>query len=150
MKALLSQITKLRQDTGAGVMAVKKALEEAKGDSAKAKEILKKQGLAMVLKKAERETSVGRVEAYMHHDGRVGALVKITCETDFVARNSEFIKLCREVCLQVASMNPKNIDQLLGQEYIREPEKTVKDLVNEAIAKLGENIKIAEFARIEI
>ena len=146
----LSNITKLRQATGAGVLACKKALENSGGDFEKAIQILKNEGLLVAAKKASRQTLTGRVEAYTHLDGRVGALVKLSCETDFVARNEEFRRLAHELCLQVAAMNPKTVTNLLKQEYIRDQSKTVADLVNEVIAKVGENIKIEGFARIEI
>jgi elongation factor Ts len=150
MKVSLVHITKLRQTTGAGVLACKKALERSNGDFAKAIEILKKEGLAKAAKKADRVTSKGIVETYSHLDGRIGVLVKLTCETDFVARNDEFKKLAHEICLQVAAMNPKNVKILLGQEYIREPGKKIDLLIKETIAKVGENIKVAEFSRIEV
>lgn len=150
MKIQLQDITKLRQTTAAGIMDCKKALMEAKGGMEKAKAILKAKGLATAAKKAERATDVGIVEAYTHLDGRVGTLVKLTCETDFVARNVEFKKLCHELCLQVAALKPKDVKSLLKQEYIRDQSRTVLDLVNEVIAKVGENIKIGEFYRIEV
>lgn len=146
----LKDIKKLREQTGAGVVVVKNALEEAKGDLKKAKEILKKKGLAKAKKKSDRATQEGRIHAYIHAQGRVGALVEVNCETDFVARNPEFESLCQEVGMQVASMNPKDVDELMSQDYIRDPKKTIKQLITEAVAKLGENISVGRFTRYEL
>lgn len=150
MKISLDNITKLRQETGAGIMACKKALQKTGGDWEEAKKVLKKKSLALAAKKMDRETSVGRIEAYIHLDGRVGALVKLTCETDFVARGKEFKKLAHELCLQVTAMRPKSVTRLLAQEYIRDPSKKVGGLLKETIAKLGENIKVEGFERMEV
>ena len=144
-------IKKLREQTGAGVMDVKKALEEAKGDKKRALEILKSRGLEIVGKKAERTTSQGRVEAYLHgNPPSIGVLVELLCETDFVAKTPEFAALAKEVAMQIASMDPTNVEDLLKQEYIREPGKTIQDLVNEAIHKFGENIKVGRFIRYKL
>ncbi len=150
MKISLANITKLRLETSAGIMDCKKALVEAKGSMEKAKAILKQKGLAIAAKKADKKTEAGRVEAYTHLDGRAGALLKLSCETDFVSCHEEFKKLAHELCLQVTAMKPKSVADLLKQEYIREPGKTVRELLNETIVKMGENIKIEEFCRLEI
>jgi len=132
-------------------MDVKKALEEAKGDKKRALEILKSRGLEIVGKKAERTTSQGRVEAYLHgNPPSIGVLVELLCETDFVAKTPEFAALAKEVAMQIASMDPTNVEDLLKQEYIREPGKTIQDLVNEAIHKFGENIKVGRFIRYKL
>jgi len=149
-KASMDQIKKLRQQTQAGVMEAKKALEESRGDMKKAKEWLKKRGLDKAAKKADRETGEGVIETYIHTNSRVGAMVKLTCETDFVARTKEFKTLAKELAMQVASMNPKDIDELLAQDYIRDSSKKIADLVKEAIAKLGENIKVDDFCQMRI
>ena len=146
----MDQIKQLRQQTQAGVMEAKKALEESEADIKKAKAWLIKRGLDKAAKKADRETSEGIIEAYIHPGGKVGALVKLTCETDFVARTEEFKTLARELTMQVASMHPKDVDELLSQDYIRDTGKTVADLVKETIAKVGENIKIAEIKRLSV
>jgi elongation factor Ts len=146
----IKDIKKLRQQTGAGVVAAKKALEEAKGDMKKAQEIIRQKGLAKADKKSDRETKSGQVYAYVHGDGVVGALVEINCETDFVARNEEFGILCKEIAMQIVSMNPKDVKDLLAQKYIRDVQKTIQDLVKQAIAKLGENITISRFERFEL
>jgi len=144
-------IKKLREQTGAGVMDVKKALEEARGDEENALKILQSRGLEIVGKKSDRATSKGRVEYYIHGEPpTIGALVELLSETDFVAKNDEFGKLAKEIAMQVASMNPESVDELLKQEYIREAGKTVHDLLNEAIHKFGENIKINRFIRYKL
>jgi len=143
-------LKQLRDQTGAGVVAVKKALEEAKGDLTKAKAILRQKGLAKAKKKADRTTAEGQIYAYIHAGGQAGAMVELACETDFVARNNDFMTLCKEVAMQVVSMQPKNVKELLKQSYIREPEKTMVDLINNAIAKLGENIVVKRFKRFEL
>jgi len=142
-------IKQLRDKTSAGVSDVRAALQEASGDFKKAEEILKKKGFERVSKKADRVTRAGLIEAYVHQ-GRVGALVEVACETDFVARTDEFKTLAHELAMQAASMNPKGNSALLKQEYIRDPSKTIQDLINEAIAKLGENITVGRFSRFEL
>ena len=144
------QIKDLREKTQAGFADCKMALDEAKGDMKKAEEILRKKGFENAAKKSDRETGQGLVESYVHQTGKVGVLVSVLCETDFVARTDEFKHLAHEVAMQIAAMNPKDVDALLKQEYIRDGSKVINDLVTEAIAKLGENIKISEFKRSEI
>jgi elongation factor Ts len=144
-------IKKLREQTGAGVMDIKKALEEAKGDEQQALALLKSRGLEIVGKKAERVTSKGRVETYLHGDPpTIGVMIELLSETDFVAKNEEFGNLAKELAMQVASMNPADVSALLHQEYIREPGKTVQDLLNEAIHKFGENIRVSRFVRYKL
>jgi elongation factor Ts len=150
MVDILKQIKDLRKKTGAGVMDCRRALEESKGDFKKAQAWLKKKGLKTAAKKKDRETEAGLVEAYIHSGGRVGAIVSLGCETDFVAQTKEFKKLALELGMQVAAMNPKSVKKLLEQEYIRDPKKKIRDLVDETIAKLGENIKINQMDRLEI
>ncbi len=145
----VSLIKKLREKTGAGVVDVREALEMSSNDLKKAEGILKKKGFERASKKADHETNSGLIESYVHQ-GRVGAIVEVLCETDFVARTDEFKTLAHEIAMQVASMNPKDSSSLLKQEYIRDPEKTIGDLVKEAIAKLGENITIGRISRFEL
>ncbi len=144
------QIKELREKTQAGFSDCKMALEESKGDMKKAEEILRKKGFEKAAKKSDRETGQGLVESYVHQTGKVGVLVSVLCETDFVARTDEFKHLAHEVAMQIAAMNPKDIEALLKQEYIRDGSKTINDLVTETIAKLGENIKISDFKRSAI
>ncbi len=146
----LDTVKKLREETGAGVMDAKKALEESDGDYGKAKEYLIAKGVEKAAKKSEREIKAGRVFSYIHGNGRVGALVKLGCETDFVAKNEEFEKLGNEVAMQVAAMNPESVEELLDQDYIRDSSKKVKDLVTEVVAKTGENVTVSEISCLAI
>ncbi len=145
-----AEIKKIREETSVPVMDIRAALEEASGDSAKAKVILKKKGLEKAQKKSGRETSQGLIETYVHAGGKVGAMVYLACETDFVAKTDEFKKLAKEIAMQVAAMNPKNFDELLDQEYIREPEKKIRELVAEVVSKTGENIQLQKIARFSL
>src|SRR5919198_815718 len=159
MPSTTELIKELREKTGAGIMECKRAIEDAIGDLAKAEQLLKERGLAKAAKKAGREANQGVVDAYIHAGGRIGALVEVNCETDFVARNDEFRSLVREIAMQVAAMNPSRVSAdepsadgqsdvpLLEQAYIRDPSKTIKDLIHEGIVKLGENIVVRRFAR---
>lgn len=149
MKVTAQMVKALREETGAGLMEVKKALDEAKGDNTKAKEILKKKGLEKLSKREGNEASEGVVYAYVHQN-RVGGMVKIACETDFVAKSEEFTTLGKELAMQVASMNPKNIKELLAQDYIRDPKRKVQDLVDEVAVKVKEKVAVAEMVRLAI
>ncbi len=185
-------VKELRDKTGAGFMDCKKALQEANGDIEKAIDILKKRGIAKAAKKASRTASDGLIASYIHHGGKIGVLVEVNCETDFVAKTDDFKTLVNEIAMQIAATNPlyvkredipedvlnrekeiykaqalesgkpeKIVDKivegkiqkyykevcLLEQPYIRDDEKTVQDLINEAIAKLGENIVVRRFVR---
>jgi len=158
-------VKNLRERTGAGVMECKSALEEAGGDLEKAVAILQERGMAMAEKRAHRETSQGVVECYIHAGGRIGAMVELNCETDFVARTDDFQSLAREIAMQVAAMNPAAVSDdelaagaegdpdaqaLLKQAYIRDPSRTVGDLVKDVIAKTGENVRVRRFSRFEL
>src|SRR6185369_8023084 len=114
-----ADIKALREETGAGMMDCKKALEESNGDMDKAREWVRQRGLAKAEKKADRETKEGYIASYVHNNGKVAAMVEILCETDFVARNPEFQEMARNVAMQAASMNPANVEELLTQDYIR-------------------------------
>lgn len=149
MKITAQMIKDLREKTQAGFSDCKLALEESMGDMKKAEEVLRKKGFEKAEKKSDRETKAGLVESYVH-GGRIGVLVTLLCETDFVARTDEFKTLAHEIALQVSSMNPKNIEALTKQDYIRDASKTIGDLVKETIAKVGENIQIGDFKRSEI
>lgn len=165
MQLSIDIIKKLREQTGAGIMDCKKALEQAGGDVDKALEILEQHGLAIASKKAQRVAEQGIVEAYIHMGGRIGVLVEVNCETDFVARTDEFKELAHNIALQIAAMSPQFISAdelpeeidgdpgtlcLLSQPYIKDPNKTVKNIIDETIAKLGENIRVRRFARFEV
>lgn len=144
------QIRKLREETGASMMECKKALEESGGDEIRAKEILSKRGVAIAEKKSERQTKNGLINAYVHANQKIGVLLELYCETDFVARNENFKNLAHEICLQIAAVAPQSNEELLYQPFVKNPIKTVQDLINEAIGKLGENIKLGKFNRFEI
>jgi elongation factor Ts len=190
------EIKELRRITGAGMMDCKNTLAETEGNINKATDILRKKGLAMVAKKSERTASMGLIDSYIHMGGKVGVLVQINCESDFVAKTEEFKTLLKEISLQIAASSPLYVKQedipmedmmrekeiqldrlkqegnkpdhilekivegrmkkffseicLLDQPYIKDDSKTVRDLVNETIAKLGENLIIDRFARFQI
>jgi elongation factor Ts len=195
VKITADMVKKLRDMTGAGMMDCKKALVEADGDFEKAVEILRKKGAAKAAKKAGRETREGIITSYVHFNGRIGVLLELNCETDFVARTDEFKELAYNLAKQVAAMNPKWVSRedvpqeviekekeiyreqlkdsgkpenvvekiiegklekfyeencLLEQEYIFEEGKKVKEIINEAIGKIGENIRVARFVRLEV
>jgi len=146
---LVEKIKKLREETEISIAECKKALEEAKGDLKKAKEILKKRYGEMAKKRKERETKEGIVEAYIHPGKKIGVLLELRCESDFVAKNPEFQKLAHELCLQIAAIDPEEIP-LLEQNWIRDESKKIKDLISEYIAKFDENIVVERFARFQI
>jgi elongation factor Ts len=158
-------VKELREMTGAGVIECKNALVEAAGDLDKAKEILRERGLAKAEKKRGRLALEGLVEAYVHPGGRLGAIIEVNCETDFVARTPEFKELAHNLALQVAATAPQFISRdelpsgndanpeeicLLHQPFIKDPQKTVQDIITETIAKVGENITVRRFARFEL
>jgi elongation factor Ts len=186
-------IAELREKTGAGLLDCKKALDEAQGNTEQAETILRKKGIASAAKKAGRATSQGLVESYIHVGGKVGVLVEVNCETDFVAKTDDFKVFCRDVCLQIAAANPLYVSRtevpeadlakereiataqvqgkppaaiqkivegklekyysticLLDQPFVKVPEKTVKDILTEKIAKLGENMQIRRFVRFQL
>ena len=147
---IINQIKKLREKTGFGVMDCRKALEKAKGDEKKAEELLKKWGIEKSEKKADRITGSGIIDSYIHAGAKVGVLLELACETDFVAKTDDFKNLSHELLLQITSMNPKDVKVLLAQEYIRDPQIKVEELVKQTIGKLGENILIIRFTRFEL
>lgn len=150
MQSEIEKIKHLRDQTGLSFKEIKKAVGEADGDVARAVEILKAHGSLIAQKKSARETKEGVVESYIHLTKKIGSLVELYCETDFVARNVEFVKLAHELAMQVASMDPKDNDELLNQPYIKDQDVSINDLIQQYIAKLGENIKIGKFIRFEI
>ncbi|MBI2613236.1 MAG: translation elongation factor Ts [Candidatus Levybacteria bacterium] len=146
----LELLRKLRNETQAGIADCRRALEESNNDYKKALVWLRAHGLEKAAKKKDRQTSQGLVESYIHQNGRVGALVEVLCETDFVARTDEFKHFVHEICMQVAAMKPKDVPALLKQEYIRDGSKTIESLIKETIAKLGENIVVKRLQRFGI
>lgn len=147
---MMEKIKELREVTGAGVMDAKKALEEAKGDMKKAVELIRAKGLARAEEKSDRDVQSGKVYCYTHLGGTAAAMVEVACETDFVANNPEFEALCKEIAMQIVSMNPKSVEELLTQAYIRDATKTIEQLVKELVGKTGENIRIIRFARFKL
>ncbi len=158
-------VKELRDASGSGVMDAKRALEEANGDMDQAAAILRERGLAAAAKRAERETSQGVVDTYIHAGGRIGALVEVNCETDFVANTDEFRALVHEIAMQVAAMNPAVVSAeereqglegadeevaLLSQPWVKDASKTISELVQDSMAKTGENIRVRRFARFEL
>jgi len=195
LASTIEKIKQLREETAAGMMDVKRALDESDGDVEGARRVLRERGQAIAAKKSARETHEGLIEAYVHFNGRVGVLVEVNCETDFVARTPEFKEFARNVALHVASMNPLTVSPadisqealdeereiaekqaaemdktaeitarvvegrmkkfvsektLLTQPYVKEPEKTVGELLQETIQRVGENIVIRRFVRYEL
>lgn len=147
---LINKVKKLRVELGLGIMEIKAALEASGGDETKAKEILKKQGFKKAEKRAEKETHQGLVSTYTHANGKIGVMVELLCETDFVAKNEEFVAVAHDLCLQVAATDPDKLEDLLEQEFIKDGSQKIKDLVTALVAKFGENIKIGRFGRFEI
>ncbi len=165
MKISLELIKDLREQSGAGIMQCRNALEKHEGNREKALEFLKEQGLLKAKAKAERTAAEGLVEAYIHTGGRVGAMVELNCETDFAARTDEFKELAHNLAMQVAAMNPQFVSEadipkkadvdpqaacLLRQPYIKDQELTIQDIITDTIARVGENIKVSRFARFEL
>ena len=144
-----SQVKDLREKTGAGMMDCKKVLTETDGDMEKAIELLRERGIAKAAKKSGRVAAEGLVEAYVSEDGKVGAIVEVNAETDFVAKNEEFKTFVANVAKQVAEKNQKDVEELLAQDSIEEPGKTVNEVLIEKIATIGENMNIRRFARFE-
>ena len=136
--------------TGASIDAIRKTLEEAGGEVERALKLLREKGAMVAAKKAGRQTGEGIISCYIHANGKVGAMVKLLCETDFVARTEQFKKLGHELAMHIAAMEPANIEGLLSQPYIRDGDMTIDALIKDYIAKLGENIKVGEFCRFEI
>jgi elongation factor Ts len=136
-------IKELRDQTGLSFDKLRKALDEAGGDRQKALDILSSQAGETAAKKSERIVKDGAIGSYVHSTGKVGALVQLACETDFVARNSEFTTLARDLAMHASAMRPASADEMLGQPFVKDPSLTVRDLINQFIQKLGENIQLA-------
>jgi len=153
-------IKQLRELTSAGVMDCKRALEESNGDVSMAEKLLKDQGIASAAKKASRDTDQGVIETYIHSGGRIAAIVEVNCETDFVARTDEFSSLAHDIAMQIAAMDPTSVggedpeatedSSLLLQPFIKDPSKSIQDLINETVGKLGENIRVRRFQRFSL
>ncbi len=145
-----AKIRELREKTGAPMQKALKVFNEVGGDMEKAEEILKKEGFEKAAKRAERETSQGYVATYTHHNGKLVGVVELLSETDFVAKNDLFRSVANDLAMQVASMGAEKEEDLLDQDFIKDPSKKVEDLVKDVIAKTGENIRIGRIVRIEV
>ena len=171
MKITSQMVKELRDKTNAGMMDCKKALGETEGDMEKAIDLLRQKGLAVARKRAGRSTSEGVIQTYIHAGGKLGVMVEVNCETDFVAKTDDFQNFSREVAMHVAAMNPmdsgkpENIAEkmvtgkldkffaevsLMEQKFVKNPDLSIQDLLNELIAKMGENITIKRFARFQV
>ncbi len=144
-----SQVKELREKTGAGMMDCKKVLTETDGDFEKAIELLRERGITKAAKKSGRIAAEGLVTTYVSEDGKVGTVVEVNAETDFVAKNEEFRNFVTDVAKQVAEKNPANVEELLAQKSIAEPDKTVQEVLTNKIATIGENMSIRRFERFE-
>lgn len=143
-------IKKLRERTGASVMECRTALQESGGNLEKAIENLRIKGKEKAIKKADRKTAEGVIASYIHSNKKIGAMVELLCETDFVAKNLEFQELAHDLAMHIAAMNPSNRDSLLIQPFVKRPDITIEDLIGEKVGKIGENIQIGNFTRFEI
>ena len=164
MEISSTSVKELREKTGAGVMDCKKALQEADGNFDRAVVILREKGAMQLAKKLDREANQGIIDTYIHAGGRIGAMVELNCETDFVARTEDFRKLAHEIAMQVAAMAPRYVrvedaeagaegveeQTLLKQAFIRDSKLTIEQLIHEAVGKLGENIRVRRFVRFEV
>ncbi|MFH0913290.1 MAG: elongation factor Ts [Candidatus Omnitrophota bacterium] len=172
MKISLESIKELREMTCASVSNCQQALKDAKGDVEKAAGLLRKRGLEIAAKKQDRAAKEGRIEAYVHHGNKIGVLLEVNCETDFVARNSDFCQFTKDIAMQIAASNPAYIKKedvpakiikgeedkerfykdncLLEQAFIKDPALSIKDYLGSLIGKIGENIVIRQFARYKI
>jgi elongation factor Ts len=143
-------VQRLRSESGAGVMDCKRALEETGGDYAKALALIKERGIQSLAKRSEREAKEGVIASYIHSGGRIGALVELASETDFVSRGDEFQKLAQEIAMQVAAMNPASVEELLEQTYIRDASKTIKELVTAVATSTKENVHVRRIQRFAL
>lgn len=146
----LEKVKNLRDSTGLSFNEIKKALTEAGGNEERAREILQKLGAKMAAKRSARQVKEGVIDTYIHSTRKIASVVELLCETDFVARNAEFQKLAHELAMHIAAMRPGDLGELLGQPFVRDQDVTVKDLIGQYIAKLGENIQIGRFEVFEI
>jgi len=139
-------VKQLRDATGVSVMECKKALDEANGDMEKAIAILKARSASIVAKKSDRELGAGAVSAYVHNTLQVGTLVLLSCETDFVAKNEEFVALGRDIAMHIAAMRPDSVETLMASAFIKDPSKTIGDLLSAATQKFGERIEVTQMS----
>ena len=146
----IEKIKNLRDSTGLPLNEIKKALVDAQGDEERARQLLQELGVKMAAKKASREAKEGVIESYIHNNKKIASVVELYCETDFVARNMEFQKLAHELAMHVAAMKPGDLEGFLSQPFVKDPNITVQELINQSIAKMGENIQVGRFELFEI
>lgn len=146
----IDKIKELREHTGVSIMLCRKALEETGGDFDKALQVLRAESEKSAMKRAERGTSAGVIDAYVHSDKSIGVIVEVRSETDFVAKNEGFQKFAHDVAMHIAAMNPSSVEDLLGQQFIKNQDVTIEEHLKETIQKFGENIEIAHFERLEL
>ena len=149
MPVSIEQIKALREETGAGVMDCRSALEASDGDLEAAREALRQMGVETAAKRSDRVAGQGLIESYIHN-GRIGVLVDLRCETDFVARTEPFKELAHDIAMQVASMQPEDPEALLAQDWIRDSGRTIADRINDVVASIGEKVEVARFIRYEV
>tara|TARA_B100001765_G_C19481566_1_gene329094 strand:+ start:468 stop:920 length:453 start_codon:yes stop_codon:yes gene_type:complete len=147
MEISVDQIKALREETGVSIGKCKQALTEANGDMDKAKELLREISSKAAAKKADRDLAAGIVSAYIHGNNTIGVLLKLACETDYVARNEDFIALGSDIGMHIAAMGTETTEELLEQPFVKNPEVTVAKLIEDAILKIGERIEVADFTR---
>lgn len=146
----INVIKQLRDETGAGVMDVRNALTNANGDVSKAKEELYQKGLSRAEKRADREANEGIIYSYIHNGSKLGAMIMLTCETDFVAKTDDFSRYAKDIAMQVSTQDYETIEDLLNSAFIKDESKKISDLVSELSAKTGEKIELKKFARFAI
>ncbi len=144
------QIKELREKTGAGISDIKKALEEAQGNTEKALALIEQKLGSLAGKRMGRDTQAGIVDSYIHSNGRIGAMAELFCETDFVARNPEFKEIAHDLAMHIAALGPVDLDTFISQPFIKDESKTMGGLINEAVGRFGENIKVGRFIRFEL
>ena len=150
MASEIEKIKNLRDSTGLSFNEIKKALTEAGGDESAAKEILQKLGIKMAEKKSSRQVKEGVIDTYVHSNRKVASVVELLCETDFVAKNLEFQKLAHELAMHIAALKPGSVEEFLAQPFVKDQDLSVQELINQSIAKLGENIQLGRFEVFEI
>jgi elongation factor Ts len=150
MEITIDQIKALREETGVSVGKCKEALTQAEGDMPKARELLKEVSAKAAAKKADRELGAGIIQSYIHSNNTIGVLINLSCETDYVARNSDFISLAGDIAMHIAAMSTETTEELLEQPFVRDPETTIAKLIEDATLKIGERIQVAQFVRFSI
>lgn len=150
MEISMNDIKALREESGVSIMKCKQALEESNGDMNKAREILREISSKAAAKKSDRELGAGIIQAYVHPNKTIGVLLNLSCETDYVAMNEDFIQLANDIAMHIAAMMPEDVEGLLEQPFVKNPEITISKLIEEAVLKIGERIVIAEFTRYSI